>query len=410
MGLVPFVWPVGLLLVPVGVVVAVTGTSHFRRRVSLVRTHSMTGSRLRRIGATMLGLTSVLLALGAVLALIASAFAGMATTNGTDDTLLIENGQATSTSSSNSGFLAIGLGMLAVAIVGYRWSRRLALADAREVVAADDRPVVVYLRSFADDGVRIPTGASPRRPLLESLSLRPTERFEEVVAAHLASVGPVVAISDPDGPSRQLGAARMAMPAHTDEWKTQVTQWLSAARLVVVTAGTTEGLRWELEQVAAQGNGKSVFLLPPADTATLRARGASLFQTLTKVGVWPSPPIDIDTTLAIAFDRDRTLHPISGDRRDEACYQEALIAAVNLLEPHTAASGATAPPPRRARRLDRLVVAGAALLAALSVLAASELAPATVTAADVRQQTKAAITSELIKAKYTEPHRALHRR
>jgi hypothetical protein len=406
MGLVPFVWPVGLLLVPVGVFVAVTGTTYFRRRVALVRTRSVTRSWWRRICATLLGLTSVLVALAAVLAVIGSAFAGMASTHGTDKKLALDDGQ-TSASSLNSAFLAIGLGLLAVAILGYRWARRVAHADAREVIAADDRPVVVYLRSFADDRVRIPTGASPRRPLLESLSLRPTERFEEVVAAHLASVGPVVAISDPDGPGRQLGAARTAMSAHTDEWKSQVIQWLSAARLVVVTAGTTEGLRWELEQVAALGNGKSVFLLPPAATPALRARGAHLFQTLVQADVWPTPPIDVDTTLAIAFDRDRSLHAISGDRRDEACYQEALIAAVNLLEtkPTTITSGPAAPPLGRsaARRLDRLVVVGAAVLAGLSVVAAGELAPAPDSAADVRQQAKDAIVNELIKDKYTEP-------
>jgi hypothetical protein len=76
----------------------------------------------------------------------------------------------------------------------YRQARRVGKLAARELIRRDTRPMVLFLRSFRDDGLRLRTAALGRRSVTEALDPRRYDLFEEMLARHLSTVGPVVAL------------------------------------------------------------------------------------------------------------------------------------------------------------------------------------------------------------------------
>jgi serine/threonine-protein kinase len=400
-GLLPPVWPAGLLFVPLGAAVVLAGTTWFRRRASRSAVRTRTGSWSRRMTALVMILVITVLGLVAIVGFMMIA---AATQHPPDENLIPGDSTTPTWSTVNSVGSMLGLGGLVLAVVGYRAARRMARASASEAMAQDGRPLVLYLRSFADDGTRMPATANLRRPLLDTLSLRPTERFEEVVVGHLASLGPVVAVSDPNGPSRQLGAARIAMPRETDEWKPQVLAWLDEAQLVVVTAGTGEGLRWELLQVARHARGKALFLMPSGPAPLVRARGAHLLATLIDAGARLERAIDVDTTLVVVLDHDSTLRAIAGDRRDEACYQMAIDAGVRMMG--RTAETATHTTHAAPRLADRVVVAAASALLLTPMLVLDTGVPSTAEATASAGQRAEQAESTTVQGGGTDPDTA----
>ena len=72
---------------------------------------------------------------------------------------------------------AIAIAAVAVAVWTSRRARRLAALDAQVLMERDGRPIVLYLRSFTDDDIRIRAGVTGRRSLVEQLSPRRFDRF-----------------------------------------------------------------------------------------------------------------------------------------------------------------------------------------------------------------------------------------
>lgn len=131
----------------------------------------------------------------------------------------------------------------------WRRSQRQAAPTAAEAMAADPRPPVLYLRSFADDGTQLldaELGPIARRWV--TLLALPTA--EEQSTAALDAVGPVVAIGKPGEPLPELGAARLYVG--DDRWQAEVLALLDRAALVVLRIGSSPGLLWEIEQSLAR--------------------------------------------------------------------------------------------------------------------------------------------------------------
>ena len=69
----------------------------------------------------------------------------------------------------------------------------------------------------------------------------------------------------------QLGAARAYFG--DDEWQAAVADWIARARLIVVIAGTTPWVQWELREIARAGQvGRLLVLVPPGAPADRRQR------------------------------------------------------------------------------------------------------------------------------------------
>jgi hypothetical protein len=127
-------------------------------------------------------------------------------------------------------------------------------STAAEERDSDRRRPIVFLRSFRDDATVILDA--------HQKTYTPDDRFEVVIGHALKRFGPFVAIGRPG--QWQRGAARDYYS--NSEWQDAVTRWLQDASAIVMVAGTTPGVRWELTTALDLGLGeKLIILLPMSD-------------------------------------------------------------------------------------------------------------------------------------------------
>ena len=132
----------------------------------------------------------------------------------------------------------IGAGLLAILFSG-----RLDALSAKELMAKDPRPPIIYLRSFASDrGFATPSG------------------LELQMRFGLSSLGPTVALGRPGDRLPIIGVPRLY--TSDDDWQSQVSEWLEQAALVVILAGLTEGLDWELREVGRVVSPQRIVVIP----------------------------------------------------------------------------------------------------------------------------------------------------
>lgn len=184
---------------------------------------------------------------------------------------------ATTSRSAVSGLetmLMVGrFGLLTVALVLLTLARRLAALDGVRQRVVDQRPWLLYLRSFADDDAKVVTRGSSRHTVVERALLRVRERFEVVITWHLWRHGPVVGVGRPRERLPRLGAAREYLD--DGAWRAGVERFLAGARAVVVVLGHSDGLAWELEAVRRTGvMDRTVLLVPPIPALELPGRWA----------------------------------------------------------------------------------------------------------------------------------------
>src|SRR5206468_13108961 len=122
---------------------------------------------------------------------------------------------------------------------------------------------------------------------------------------HLFRYGPVVAVGRPGDRLRPLGAVRDYLT--DDAWQARVEQLMRQACAIVLVAGRTAGLGWELRKIVELDLlGKLVLLFPPVELQDVRARWASLCDRFQGTGIMPSLKIDVKQTRAIL------LQPVTG--------------------------------------------------------------------------------------------------
>jgi TM2 domain-containing membrane protein YozV len=132
----------------------------------------------------------------------------------------------------------------------FRSSWKYEAPSAEEVLRDDPRPPVVYLRSFGIDDEIVSTGGGRFARLWNLLQYMAAASPEQELAWILARVGPVVAIGKPGERLPQLGAARLYVD--DDRWRETIDGLMTRSALVVVRAGNTPNLWWEIEQAMAR--------------------------------------------------------------------------------------------------------------------------------------------------------------
>jgi hypothetical protein len=103
--------------------------------------------------------------------------------------------------------------------------------------------------------------------------------MEESIADQLRPFGPLVAIGKPGETLPQLGASRNYYSG--SEWQAAALELMREAVLIVVIAGLSPGLRWELEALAHAGHQSKLLVLMPEPT--LRRVYPALYR-------WPQLP------------------------------------------------------------------------------------------------------------------------
>jgi hypothetical protein len=147
-----------------------------------------------------------------------------------------------------AGGLVAFTGLCAAFWLWDRGQRHLA-PSAGDVVARDSRPPVLYLRSFESD--------------------RDVSAVEERLAHLLGEIGPFVALGRPGEKLPKLGAARDYVGEA--EWRDWVVGMLGRAALVVMRAGRTAGLGWELAQCVRRLDPRRLVVLVPVDRGEYEA-------------------------------------------------------------------------------------------------------------------------------------------
>ncbi len=147
--------------------------------------------------------------------------------------------------------------------------RALLQPTASELRAEDERTPVVLLRSFRDERLVLTDDVSIR-DWRRLFGFHRRVRFEEALADSFSHYGPLIAIGKPGETLPMIGAARNY---YSDgEWQATISDWIAQARLVVLVAGLTGGLRWELEAIRRSNQISKLLILMPPDSPTDRWR------------------------------------------------------------------------------------------------------------------------------------------
>jgi hypothetical protein len=158
---------------------------------------------------------------------------------------------------------------------------------AHDLMKADIRPPILYLRSFDKEldrastfgrmsYVRNPRGfyvasrktdvtALLRRDMTRSLLGSGRSSFDEqmIFAEYFSAFGPYIAIGRPGETfeNMDLGAAKLYV--EDERWQETVLELLEISAAIVLEAGDSAGLGWELQQVVARARPRRLLLILP---------------------------------------------------------------------------------------------------------------------------------------------------
>jgi phosphate/sulfate permease len=139
---------------------------------------------------------------------------------------------------------------LIVARAGFQLLRsgwKYDVVSAEQLLASDPRPPVVYMRSFeADSEIRLRSDRFWSKAATILFGYAVTFSPEQELAEILNRVGPVIAIGRPGELLPELGAARLYVD--DADWRAKVIDMMTRSRLVIIRAGSTPNLAWEIDQ------------------------------------------------------------------------------------------------------------------------------------------------------------------
>jgi TM2 domain-containing membrane protein YozV len=201
-------------------------------------------------------------------------------------------------------FAALAYVFVGVGILLMRTGWKYDVQKATDVVATDERPPVLYLRSFQDD-VRSPVGGV-FGVWLKVMSWFFPVSFEQELAAIMNRLGPFVAVGRPGERLPELGANRYYFS--DDEWRARVTELVQRARLTVILCGSTGNLWWEIDHVLASVSPRQVVLLVPERGKRHREAETRLEERLGIPGALQADEADgRSMLLKLVFGRNRRL-------------------------------------------------------------------------------------------------------
>jgi hypothetical protein len=204
--------------------------------------------------------------------------------------------------------------------------RRLA-RSASELARKDQRPPILLLRSFQDDAITVENERFWGYRFLRVRNER--IRLEEVIAESLYTYGPLIALSNPLDALPPLGAAKENIS--DDHWKSAVESYVEHAQKIVLIAGPTPNLAWEVNLILSKEMAsKCLFVFPP-DYLDPENSGRLLVKVLPELARYlrldslESERAAMDRALVLCADSGRQHTLIRAEQRGQAsAYAEAL--------------------------------------------------------------------------------------
>ena len=149
--------------------------------------------------------------------------------------------------------------------------RRLLAQSAADVLDADGRPFILYLRGFGDDALA--PGARSTSSIFGEWN------HERTLLPVLERVGPVIAVGRPGERLPELGGGRLYI--RDDRWRAVVTTLLANCAAAVVQVGSTEGIRWEAREARRVVHPERLlYVLPVFDRSAWREECARRYRAL----------------------------------------------------------------------------------------------------------------------------------
>jgi len=203
-------------------------------------------------------------------------------------------------------------------------ARNESLPDVDFLLAHDRRKPTLLLRSFRDDEIKC---REIRRPL-PGLPNLGTRRFEQGIAGTLHAFGPLVAVGAPGEAIPKIGAARTYL--REDLWQDAVARFIGAALLIVMIAGDTQWIKWELHRIVEMGRLRHLLILMPPDVGERRReRWSNVLASFAQTAWYDAlATMDIDQLLLIQLRPDGALVAIRSGGSLVDDYRLAILIAI----------------------------------------------------------------------------------
>lgn len=139
-------------------------------------------------------------------------------------------------------------------------ARKLARTSFEQLSMLDTRDPVLFLRHFEDDQVTLPR-------MREGLRLMRAEpaprRLDHELVERFSGYGPIVALGKDKKEPLPFGAVRKYVPPKL--WKREVLQIAVSAQAIILVAGQSKSIAWEIGHVLDDQSllFKTLFLMPP---------------------------------------------------------------------------------------------------------------------------------------------------
>jgi hypothetical protein len=251
-----------------------------------------------------------------------------------------------------------GLGILGLVPLCYRFLQARTRRQQKAIADRDNRPPVLYLRSFADDQLTLRARRTARHHLFEYASPGARERFDEIVAWSLWTTGPVVAIGEPGSSVSPLGPAKEYYS--DDHWRDAVAYYSVLAPVVAAAAGTSSGVEWELQHLMLSGALHRTMILIPPGRPMEREPRLALIDRVLDLGFSDQERrlLSLAPVLAMVVDPDGTPTFYYGRNGNDLEVQAAVELAAQRCQANTTVTQRALPPPPPAssnppRKLER---------------------------------------------------------
>lgn len=215
-------------------------------------------------------------------------------------------------------------------------ARCYASVDARGLLAVDSRQPVLLLRSFVDDNRALSSGDA------SGWAGHGGRTFEELIAQRLKPFGPVVTIGLPGEEVPSAGAAREYLA--NDAWQSRVEELVKQALAIVVIAGKTSSLGWELRRIESlDAMHKLLMLVPAKDAGEAADRLVRLAETLRETRIGASILDHLHTDAAAVYIGENGVVELASSRRLPRDYAMAIDVGMELLLQERAHRAAASP-------------------------------------------------------------------
>ena len=145
----------------------------------------------------------------------------------------------------SGGSIGLYAALILMTFIGIKMmtsGRKLKTLDAEEIIAKGERPIVLYLRSFALDEI----DGQNKIPMPGGLS-EPVNPWEGGLANAFGKVADMIAIGRPGETLATTGASRLYV--NDDEWQDKVLEMIDTSEFIIWTYGSSEGLKWEITRL-----------------------------------------------------------------------------------------------------------------------------------------------------------------